>query len=114
MGDLVQMGRGFDEFVDRMTQGGHEVSKAAVEDTLNKILEDALGGWRTRTGRSAAAFQISVDEDSGEISIELRNDSGYALAIDRGERWRTLLVLPFRTAVDLLPAKIERALSEIE
>ena len=110
MADLVRMSDGFQGFVDRMTEGGERVAEEAVERTLSATLDNGLGGWPVASGRSAGAFSVTVNGLVGELV----NSSGYALAINRGESWRDLFLLPFRSAVDRLPGEVEGALSEID
>jgi hypothetical protein len=111
---LIRVGIGFDDFVDRLTEKGVQAARDAVEDALDDIVEDARAQWPSRSGRSATSFHVSIEEAAGRVAGEIVNDSGYAPYINGGRTLHELVVVPFQTAVRLLPAEIERRLSEIE
>lgn len=111
----ITLGVGFDDFVDKLTLEGVAAAKKTIEEALEDIVEDAAAQWPVgATGRSRNAFRVEIDEDPATITGIIINDSGYAPFINGGRTLHALVVVPFNTAVALLPAEIARALSEID
>jgi len=112
---MIRMGVGFDDFIDKLTVEGIQLTKDLVEETLTDIADNAAAAWPVgSTGRSASSFHVRIDEGATKISGEIVNDSGYAPYINHGRTLHELVVVPFHTAVILLPGEILRLLSEID
>ena len=99
--------RGFEATVARMAAGARRRADAAVNREMREIVNTARAQWPVSSGDSAGAFGLSDLGDDDVVSVEVRNTSGYAQYINRGDTYDDLIRRPWLDLLRRLPAMIE-------
>lgn len=99
--------RGFDTIAERMAASTLRRTSKIVTRGMGVILSRAREQWPVSSGDSAAAFSLKVASSGDIVSVEVRNTSGYAQFINRGDTWDDLIRRPWLLFLHRLPAMIE-------
>ena len=114
---LIRIGVGIDRFVDKLSRGGSDILREAIEDTLEEVRANAQASWPVRqrgiSQGSRELWIVEIEEDPTRIVGELVNRSGYATFINGGVTIDLLVVKPFRTEVSGLPFEFFRRFRDL-
>ncbi len=108
----IRIGVGIDRFVDRLSRGGVDILRDAIDDVLQGVRANAQASWPVRqrgiSQGSRELWIVEIEEDPTRITGQLVNRSGYAIFINGGVTIDLLVTQPFRTEVRDLPDEFSR------